>query len=181
MDRWYRCNIARNTTWRFFSFLALVSGTCRFFHSSLKLSGVPKDRSAPVPTLAPDDAAEVAPVEEAEDLQLDLHRERHEARPRLHRFFNSLSWDRILSENHFLLHTFHKYRRMKRYKKYTWRYIFCFVNLTLYKTMDYCNNKASKFFFNIESLTSLNTILILFVSTATVKWWYKALSEYLQL
>ena len=35
--------------------------------------------------------------------------------------------------------------------------------------MDYCNNKASKFFFNIESLTSLNTILILFVSTATVK------------
>ena len=41
--------------------------------------------------------------------------------------------------------------------------------MTFYKTMDYCNNKASKFFFNIESLTSLNTILILFVSTATVK------------
>ena len=75
------------------------------FHSYLKLSGVPKDRSAPVPTLAPDDAAEVAPVEEAEDLQLDLHRERHEARPRLHRFFNSLPWARILSENHFSLHT----------------------------------------------------------------------------
>ena len=38
--------------------------------------------------------------------------------------------------------------------------------------MIYCNNNESKFFFSMVSFTSLNTILMLLVSTATVKWWY---------
>ena len=77
----------------------------------------------PCPNTGPDDAAEVAPVEEAEDLQLDLHREGHEARPRLHRYTRlSILCHGIeyFLKIIFLLHTFHKYRRMKRYKNYTW-------------------------------------------------------------
>ena len=38
--------------------------------------------------------------------------------------------------------------------------------------LNYCNNNESKFFFSMVSFTSLNTILMLLVSTATVKWWY---------